>query len=445
MGTWRNLLFVLAAAAAWLAWRGSRLGPVVTAAAFMLVAIGFWTAALGRPYGLLVDPEITLRAAEASVAKHVGGADSFLVGVEAGERTVWQRALGLAPGDAVLLLPTVLPLIVGLAPAAAAAALAGPRERPLAALLWLGGGAGSPDALRGVGVVADLWPRPQAGLAFLCTLAVVAAAGRWLSPRVATVVIAAAVVAAAVCAGSGPPLGAIDAVFLLTVDQWPWALAALPALRKAPPAHLTLVAAGATAVALAPWGPGSDAAWVGHAFYRLGVLLLAARGIAILIDALRPETGRAVAAAVVFATLAGSFLAWWDPTESDPVASASADPIPAALLDAMAWVRSTAPDAVFVVPSDYATTVAALGGRRVLRAPGVLETADEPRRRRTEKALLTGRPVPHLVERYQVRYVLTAPGEFEEYRSADADTDAPPGGLVPVYEGAGIRVYEITR
>ena len=150
--------------------------------------------------------------------------------------------------------------------------------------------------------------------------------------------------------------------------------------------------------------------------------------------------------AIVAVTIAGSFLTWWDPPRTDPLARLSLEPIPDGLTDAMDWVRaSTDPGGVFVAGEDYAAAVAVLGGRRVLRAPTLLTAPDDERRLRTERAILSGRRVDELVRRYGVRYVLLAPGQFRDHglREPWAMESA---GLPLLYRSpSGLRVYELPR
>ena len=56
---WRDLLVVLALAAAASEARGRRALALGIATLFAILAVGFWVAALGRPYGVLSDPGTT--------------------------------------------------------------------------------------------------------------------------------------------------------------------------------------------------------------------------------------------------------------------------------------------------------------------------------------------------------------------------------------------------
>jgi hypothetical protein len=93
----------------------------------------------------------------------------------------------------------------------------------------------------------------------------------------------------------------------------------------------------------------------------------------------------------------------------------------------------------------YAPAVAAVSGRRVLRAPTLMTPSDDDRRRRLERAVLTGEaPSPALLARYGLRYVLAAPGDFQ-----DVGVDAPhelaarPHLRLRHVSREGFRVYEI--
>ena len=84
-----------------------------------------------------------------------------------------------------------------------------------------------------------------------------------------------------------------------------------------------------------------------------------------------------------------------------------------------------------------------LGGRRVLRAPTLLTAADDERRVRAERAVLSGRRVDSLLRRYGVRYVLLAPGQFRDHR-LDEPWEIESAGFPLLYRSAsGLRVYEI--
>jgi hypothetical protein len=451
LGWWRYLLTAMALAAAWLELRQRRPAAVVAAVVMAVFALGFWIFALGRPYGVLVDPAITRWAADVSVAARSGGGDGFLVG-EPGVRGLWAVLVrgGLGP-ETLLWLPTILPLIALLATAAAAAALAPRGEAALAALVWLGASTGGLDTLRGVGFFSTLWPRPLAGLLWLGAAAVVVLAHRVLPARPALIATVIVVLAAAAAAPAGPRLAVAETLWLVTLDQSPWILPAVWAFRHGPPPGArALVLGGAAALVLA-LGHGADAAWIGHAAYRLGIVLLATHGLRMLADdfpaRLRPPRmpAHAGTAGLVVAALCGSMLVWWEPSRLDPVVRASLDPVAPSALEAMDWLRANTPDsAVIVAGEDYAPSVAVLAGRRVLRAPTLAVAGDDERRRRAQRALLAGRPVPDLVERYGLGYVLTAPGQFRDEGPAGVGDLGGRAGLRLVYSNArGVQVYAI--
>ena len=145
-------------------------------------------------------------------------------------------------------------------------------------------------------------------------------------------------------------------------------------------------------------------------------------------------------------TLAGSFLTWWDPPRMDARARDSLESLPDGLVEAMDWIRtSTDPQGVFVAGEDYAAAVAVLGGRRVLRAPTLLTAPDDQRRVRTGRAVLSGRRVDSLLDRYGVRYVLLAPGQFRDHRLSEP-WGIESAGIPPLFHArSGLRVYEIPR
>ena len=452
LGWWRYLLTAIALAAAWLELRHRRGAAVTAAVAMAVLALGFWILALGRPYGVLVDPAITHWAADVSVAARAGGSDGFLVGVP-GLQGLWAVLVRRGvPPEVLLFLPTALPLVVLLATAAAAAALAPRGEAALAAIVWLGASTGALDTLRGVGLLSTLWPRPLAGLALLAAMAVIVLAHRLLPARAFLVSTVLALVAAAAWVPAGPRIAVAQALWLVTLDQWPWIVPAVWALWRAPsPSARALVAGGAAALVLA-LGRGGDAAWIGHAAYRLGIVLLATHGLRVLADEAAARAlvsprrpARLGSAALVLAALAGSMLVWWEPTRLDPVARASLDPVSPGALEAMEWLRAnTPPSSVILAGEDYAPSVAVLAGRRVLRAPTLAVAADEERRLRAQRALLAGRAVPDLVERYGLRYVVTAPGQFRDAGQPDAGDLGGRAGLRLVYASPrGVQVYEI--
>ncbi|HEX6739276.1 MAG TPA: hypothetical protein VF310_13440, partial [Vicinamibacteria bacterium] len=387
----RYLLVALALGWAAAVWRGRPWVGLVAGLVFFETAVGFWVFALGRPYGLLVDPAATRRAAEIAVAAAAGGGEGFLAGTPApGWWSVRLAAAGF-PSSWLLLGPTLLPLLVPALVAVTVHLLARPRDQAaLAALLWLAFGSGDLDALGGLGFLGGLWARPGPALAFagaaLAALAIDSRArGRRLWPLAAALVIAASAVGPAT-----PAPGPAAAAWALTMGSWVWLLLGGYGLAQgASGAARALVAGGALVVATASVAPGLGLdAWTGHACYRLGLILAAAGPVARLLapvgEALarrRPFVGRAGRlgeAVLLAAAVPAAFVTWWQPPALDPVADASRPTVPAPLLDAMAWVRrETAPGAVFMASPSFAPALAALGGRRVLRAPSLAITPDE--------------------------------------------------------------------
>jgi len=253
------------------------------------------------------------------------------------------------------------------------------------------------------------------------------------------------VVAGAVLGHDGTGLGLGPALLLMTFDQWPWVIPAAVGWARSEPAERALLIGGASCVlASSVLGGG---AWIGHGAFRIGLLLAAARGLAFMAETLAPKrvAPPTVLALVVFAAMSGGFLVWWDPFRMDEVARDSAPPVAPALEDAMEWVQAnTAPEGSFVASAHYAAAVAVLGGRRVLRAPGLAEAPDEERRLRTERAIVAGRAVPELIRRYGLRYVLAAPGDFDEHGLVDPIDLQGRGGLRLRYvNDRGLRIYEL--
>ena len=458
------LRWTLAALA--LLWAGALLArrrwlPLLAGVLFVEAAVGFWVLALGRPYGLLVDPEATRRAAVVSLAAE--GARPEQQGPLAASGPVsdalaaWARAPGWTSS---LLLPTLLPLA---APAFLGLAIAlawGRREHAgLAAGLWLAFGTGELDAVDGAGFVSGIWAHPLACLAVmggvplllgLCRLlrrpgaawpaALAVAGGLWLVPA------------------PQPGPGLAVALLWLVPDQGLWlplGLVGLVRSRDAAPRALAL--GGALAVLASGCGVSLDA-WGGHAAYRVGLLLAASQPIAGLAEQVggalsghprlagRGLSPAALGLALLFAAaVPGSFLAWWDPPKLDPVAKASLAPLSPNLLAPMAWIRrETPPGAVFMADEDYSAAIAALAGRRVLRAPLLGRPADDERRVRTERVTLSGRDPGPLRTRYGVSHVLVAPGDFRVHGLRAPEDLEGRGRFRRLYSDAeGLRVYEI--
>ena len=143
--------------------------------------------------------------------------------------------------------------------------------------------------------------------------------------------------------------------------------------------------------------------------------------------------GRALLLAVAVPT---SALAWWDPIQLDGrVAERSVEPLSGAMLEAMDWIRRhTEPRTVFVASPEYAPAVAALAGRRVLRAPTLAQPPDTVRRR-AQKAAVEGRSDPAL-RRFGVAYVLVGPGDAEKWGLEEPEQPER-RGLRELFRGEG--------
>ena len=221
-----------------------------------------------------------------------------------------------------------------------------------------------------------------------------------------------------------------------------------------------LAAAGAVLVlwtsirgGIDPWGP--------HALYRAGLILAAvgpareaARVVGAWLHDARPAWRRLDAVDLGGALLLGlaavsSTLTWWDPPHWDPIARASGEPISGAVLEPLEWIgRETPKQAVVLASPDYAPAVAVFAGRRVLRAPTLLTPPDDERRLRLERQVLTGAapPLAALLERYGLRYVLAAPGDFQDLGIAAPHVLAErPHLKLRHVSAAGFRIYEIVR
>jgi hypothetical protein len=342
-----------------------------------------------------------------------------------------------------------VPLLVAL--------LWGRREAALAAILWVAAGTGALDTARGAGFLPGLWARPGPSLLWLATLAVILVAGRWRGGLAAGVAAAAAWIA---LGRRWPDVGLADALLALTLDQHVWLVAGLAGLRRVRDrAALALVAGGALlTLSRGLGGPGD--AWAGGAFVRTGLVL----GAALWLEAAAPALAsvlseparralerrriapeRVPTAIVLTVLLAGSLLVWWDPPRMDAVAKASLDPVPDALVDTMAWMRAhTPPDAVVLADEDYQTAVAVLGGRRLLRAPALVTPTDDERRLRLERGVFAGDPPAALRQRYSLRYVLVAPGQFRQYGLEAPEDLQRTGTLRLAYANPkGLHLYEI--
>jgi hypothetical protein len=355
-----------------------------------------------------------------------------------------------------MMIPTVLPVVVVPAAALVIALAGGRRETTLAAILWVGAGTGAQETLRGLGFVPGLWARPGAALVWVASVAVVllVCRSRWPRAGLAAGVLVVAGWMALGARDPRPPLA--DALLALSLDQHVWLLAGLVGLRRDRAARALVGAGAALVLVRAVGGPGD--AWAGAALVRLGLVLAAATWLEGLATAdlvparlarwcarwgIRPE--RLPTALAVALCLAGGFLAWWDPVRTDALAKASLEPVPDALRDAMEWMRANSDrESSVLVHPDYAGAVAVLGARRVLRAPGLVEAGDDERRLRLERAVLAGHPPPALLQRYSLRYVFLAPGQFQEYGLEQPEDLERRGGVRLAYANAkGMHVYEL--
>jgi hypothetical protein len=455
---WRDLLVVVGLAAAACEARARRRAALGLGLLFMILAVGFWVAALARPYGVLDDPGITRWAADVSVAGWSGGDEGFVVG-EPSKAGPWAALACRMGPDVVLLLPTVWPVLLLPAVALVIAGGWGRPEATLAAILWVAGGTGALETLRGVGFLPGLWARPGPSLLWLAALAVILVASRRL--RRGDALVAAAVVAGWMAMGRRwPALGPADALMAITLDHHVWLVAGIAGLRRERDrAAMALVAVGALlALSRGFGGPGD--VWAGAAFVRTGLVLgaalwldrVSARLVSGLSDPARRmldhwkfQPPRVLTGLALAVLLTGSFLAWWDPARIDPVAKAGLEPVPDALVEAMGWIREhTRREAAVLAHDDYAAAVAVLGGRRVLRAPGLVSPVDDERRLRLERAVFAGDPPATLRQRYGLRYVFVAPGQFREHGMDEPEDLERTGTVRLVYANAkGMRLYEI--
>ena len=458
---WRYALLLLALAWAFASLRWRR-GRAIASLGLLFVAVATLPFGLGlaRPYGLFEDAAATRRIGEIQVAAASGTPGSSVAGepsehiassslLRAGVPSALIAALGrFAPGLAVGGLGLAVLAFWSRREAALLAAI----------LVWLAT-TGDLDAVRGAGFLPGVWARPEASLGLPLLLAATLLAAR-LPGLLRFVALAFPLLGLAVVAAPLDLSGA-DLLLLLTLDSSPWILLAAFSLRRDRDfSSLALIAGGASIVLISA-APGSRADPVmGHALFRIGLLLSAALTLAPLLSRLgaalvqrRPIffAGReptSVGLAVLIAALApASFLAWWDPVRTDPVYRLSLDPVSPALDPVMAFIRSQTPqDAVFVASADYAPAVAVLGARRVLRAPSLSTPADDARRQRAERAILEGRPVPLGADAHGARFVLIAPGDFKAQGIArPGDLDRRPGLERRYADDSGYRVYEYSR
>ncbi len=161
---WRDLLVLLAVAVGWTVARRRHAWALALAIVWAMLALGFWTFAMGRPYGVLQDAATTRWAAEVSVAAHAGGDDGFLAGEPPAHRR-WAAASRRVGARPLLLTPTLLPLALYPAIALLIAVLWGRPRAALAAILWIAVSTLDLDAVRGIGLLPALWAMPVSGAA----------------------------------------------------------------------------------------------------------------------------------------------------------------------------------------------------------------------------------------------------------------------------------------
>ena len=457
----RYALLALAVLWALLRGRGHPVRALVAGVAFVLLALGFWASTLGRPYGLFVDPEITRCAGDVSVAaaRAAPPGEGLLVG-EPARCGFWAGvARRFHPGTVVLVAPALVSVLAQ--PLIGVLVYAFWPRRPeafVAAFLWLAFSTGELETLRGVGFVPGLWAHPGAAVLLVLLVAIVLALGRLRRHGFAAAVLGGSLLSLWLLVPA-PFEGrrVADTLLLLSLDQTPWwLLAAWGWRRGTEPSSRALIVGGAVLLLAGTLPIGVDA-WGAHAFYRLGLLLAAAGPVTELANGLGAALARALpvrlpapdlgAAALVLAGAPICFLAWWTPTRLDPLMSASVEPVNEKLAGAMAWVRGhTPPESVFLAGPDYAPAVAVLAGRRVLRAPTLVAAANEVRRERMEKKVLTGRDPGRRAELYGLTHVFIAPGDFLQYGiRSPADLDAGRRFRLLYADAADFRVYELTR
>lgn len=456
----RYLLVALAVAWALVVARARPGFGLLAGCAFVVVAVGFWVLAFGRPYGFLEEPGITRRAAEAGVRAWARPGEGVLAGAPADDSAAAVLASVGMPPALIILAPTLLPVVI--VPALAVLIhLSWPARRhaSLAALVWLAFSTGDLDALRGLGVVSGMWARPGAALALVASVAAVFLATRVPRPSRAWIALAALLSAGWWLASAPfPGIGAGEAVLALTLDQGLWLpLGGYGLVRRGEPASRTLAAAGALVVLASALPFAAPDPWGGHALYRVGLLLAAAAPVSAICTALGERLSRRVrvgaatsagvgAAVLLLALVPASFLTWWDPSRLDPNAAGSLPPLQPEMVAAMHWVRRQTPDdAVFLASPRHAPLVAALGGRRVLRAPTVAVPPDDGDRRQAEARILYGHTTNRLARRYGVSHVLLAPGDFGEYWLGVEDLQTR-GPFRLLYRGGdAVSVYEVPR
>lgn len=459
----RWTLLALACLWALLALRAPRLGSLVGGVLFTLTAVGFWIASLGRPYGLLDHPSIVRELAAGAISAARGVPSALVVGEPwlAGP-WAWLARAGL-PQAWFLNLPTVLPLLVlPLLAVCTALAWRSPHAS-LGAVLVMIFGTGALDMQRGFGLLPGLWAHPagSCGLLLALTAGLMAWGARGLA-RWSLGVLALCGVALAVAGPQALPAPrGLEALLLVSFDQWPWWLLAAPVLGApadgAARAPRVLVLVGLASVIAAACGLPLDA-WGGQALLRIGLLL----GAAETLGAWLPQAGAWLArigglkrwapgslglAALIGLTAPGSLLAWWQPVRQDGALHASLEGVPLGQLEALRFLRTATPaDAVFVASTDYAASVGVLGARRVLRAPTLVVSADDRRRKRVEYLALfpEGAAGGQNARRYELTHVFVGPGDLAAW-GFDGPADIEARGRVRLLfaNAQGFRVYAL--
>jgi hypothetical protein len=456
----RWVMLLGALALAWLAVRVSGRAAALAALALCAVPVLYWIAALGRPFGLLEDADATRRLALVAVRSQAPGAVSWLA---KDPLPPWGLAALMPPGpiDTLVALPSFAPLVALLGVALVLLASVPSSRAPLAAVLWLAAGSGGLDWLRGGGLLPGAWRQPEAAFLLPASVAMLALAGRL--PRAPAALLAAVGAGLMALAPAGEPLGPLEALLLLTVDQGFWSGPLigrlLPRVRAALPrpdrGGLWLAAVGAGLVVAASAGAPVNL-WGGAMLFRCGLLLLAAHDLPALVPRLAgfweraPLVADPARVALVLSLaflLPGGVLAWWDPARGDAQFRASSEAVTPAYAPLVRFIRDqTPPGSVFIASADYAPVVATLGGRPVLRAPSLGEASDDPLRRRVEGAILGGRRYPPAAPDYGVRYVVVGLGDFAARGIRRPEDLEGRAGLVRRYADArGYRVYEVVR
>lgn len=455
----RYALVVLGLGWAWLASSGRRWPTLLGGLLFAWLALGFWTLAFQRPYGLLLVPEPTREAAYAAQGESAAAPRGF-VAREPFAGGPWARLarLGVPPGWLVRS-PTLLPLVTLPFMALLVATLWRSPNATFAAALWLAFSTSDLEALDGLGFASGLWARPAASLGVLLLAGVLLAGSRAGTPgRVGLALLA--LLGGGLCLLPAAPAPAVWLLpRMLLLDPWPWVLlAAAGSARGMPAGARECLLAGAGLLLAATLGAPFDA-WAGLALYRLGLVLAGAGPLADALGRLaerlaqrlprlagRPGLGLSL---LLAAGLPGSFLTWWKPLELDPTAHASLATVSRPLLETAWWMRGHLPaDAVVAASSEYAPAVAVLGRRQVLRLPLVLPTADEARRERLERALFVAGPQGQAnARRYGLTHVLVGPGDAKRWGFAGQPAEPPvPGRFVLLHEHAGgFRLYALAR